>query len=81
MVCPIALGDHNKAQTCTQGTQNCTSLITLKTNLNNFTTLHYQQNIIHWLLVKVLHLTRHKIGHFGDVLEANLLASYGKHKT
>ena len=49
MVCPIALGDHNKAQTCTQGTQNCTSLITLKTNLNKFAILWYQQNIVHWL--------------------------------
>jgi len=39
MVCPIALGDHNKAQTCTQETQNCTSLITLKTNLNKFAIL------------------------------------------
>jgi len=35
---------------------------------------------LHWLLVKVLHPTRHKIGHFGDVPQANLLAWYGKTK-
>ena len=32
----------------------------------------------YWLLVKVLHPTQHKIGHFRDVLEANLLAWYVK---
>jgi len=32
----------------------------------------------HW--VNVLHLTWYKIGHFGDVLQANLLAWYGKTK-
>ena len=31
-----------------------------------------------WLLVKVLHPTRRKTGHFGYVLQANLLAWYGK---
>jgi len=31
-----------------------------------------------WLLVKVLHPTRQKIGHFGDIPKANLLAWYGK---
>jgi len=34
----------------------------------------------YWLLVKVLRPTQRKIGHFGDVLQANLLASYGKTK-
>jgi len=32
-------------------------------------------------LVKVLRPTRHKIGHFGDVPQANLVAWYGKTKT
>jgi len=32
--------------------------------------------LINW--VKVLRPTRHKIGHFGDVPQANLLACYGK---
>ena len=27
----------------------------------------YKQKNLDWLLVKVLHPTRHKIGHFGDV--------------
>jgi len=31
-------------------------------------------------MVKVLRPTRHKIGHFGDVLQANLFAWYGKTK-
>jgi len=31
-----------------------------------------------WLLVKVLRPTRHKIGHFRDVSQANLLACYEK---
>ena len=35
---------------------------------------------MNWLLVKVLHPTQHKIGHFGDVPQANLLAWYGKTK-
>jgi len=35
----------------------------------------------YWLLmVKVVHPTQHKIGHLGDVLQANLLAWYGKTK-
>ena len=36
-----------------------------------------------WLIdsVKVLHPTQHKIGHFGDVPQANLLAWYRKTKT
>ena len=42
---------------------------------------YWHQNIIYWLLVKVLHPTRHKIGHFGDVPEANLLPWYGKYRT
>jgi len=33
-----------------------------------------------WSLIKVLHPTQHKIGHFGDVPQANLLAWYGKTK-
>jgi len=33
-----------------------------------------------WLLVKVLHPTQHKIGHFRDVPQASLLAWYGKTK-
>jgi len=32
------------------------------------------------LLVKVLCPTRHKIGHFKDISQANLLAWYGKTK-
>jgi len=32
----------------------------------------------YWLLIKVLCRTRHKIGHFGDVPQANLLAWYRK---
>ena len=32
------------------------------------------------LLVKLLHPTQHKMGNFGDVLQANLLAWYGKTK-
>jgi len=28
----------------------------------------------------VLHPIRHKIGHFGDILQANFLAWYGKNK-
>jgi len=32
-------------------------------------------NTVHWL-IKVLRPTRHKIGHFRDVLQANLLAWY-----
>jgi len=31
--------------------------------------------------IQVLHPTRHKIGHFGDVSQANLLAWYGKTNT
>ena len=49
---------------------------------------YWHQNIIYWLLVKVLHPTRHKIGHFGDVPccfqdlhETNLLPWYGKYRT
>jgi len=34
-----------------------------------------------WLMVKILHPTRHKMGHFRDVPQANLLARYGKNKT
>jgi len=34
--------------------------------------------VIDW--IKVLRLTRHKIGHFGDVPQANLLASWGETK-
>jgi len=30
------------------------------------------------IVVKVLHPTQHKIGHFGDAPQANLLAWYGK---
>jgi len=30
----------------------------------------------HWLLVKVLRPIHHKIGHFGDVPQANLFAWY-----
>jgi len=41
-------------------------------NASGSTTLSY------W--VKVLHPTRHKIGHFADVPQANLLAWYGKTK-
>jgi len=37
-------------------------------------------SIQHWLLIKVLHPTRHKTGHFGDVPQANLLVWYGKTK-
>jgi len=33
---------------------------------------------MYWLLVKVLRPTRHKIGNFGDVPQANLLAWYEK---
>ena len=33
-----------------------------------------------WLLVKVLCPTQDKIGYFGDVPQANLLAWYGKTK-
>jgi len=33
---------------------------------------HKKPGFIDW--VKVLHPTRHKIGHFGEVLPANLLA-------
>ena len=36
--------------------------------------------ISHWLLVKILRPTRHKIGHFGHVPQANLWAWYGKTK-
>jgi len=32
------------------------------------------------ILVKVLRPNQYKIGHFGDVAQANLLASYGKTK-
>jgi len=32
------------------------------------------------ILVKVLRPTQHRIGHFGDIAQANLLASYGKTK-
>jgi len=32
----------------------------------------------YWLLAKVLRPTQNKIGHFGDVPQANLLAWYGK---
>jgi len=34
-----------------------------------------------WLLVKILRSTRHKIGHFGDISQANVLAWYGENKT
>jgi len=37
-----------------------------------------QFNDQQYLLVKVLHPNRHKIGHFGDVPQAKLLAWYGK---
>jgi len=33
-----------------------------------------------WELVKVLHPTRHKRGHFGDITQVNLLAWYGRNK-
>jgi len=38
--------------------------------------------LIDWLIdgVKVLRPAQHKIGHFGDVPQANLLAWYGKTK-
>jgi len=41
-----------------------------------------RREVLHWLIdwVKVLHPTQHKICHFGDVPQANLLASYGKTK-
>jgi len=35
----------------------------------------------YWLLVQLLCPTRHKIGHFGDVPQAKLLAWYGKNLT
>jgi len=38
----------------------------------------WQTRLIDW--VKVLRPTRHKIGHFGDIPQANLLAWYGKTK-
>jgi len=41
-------------------------------------TIVYHHLHSNWLLVKVSHPTRHKIGHFGDVPQANLLAWYGK---
>jgi len=37
-----------------------------------------EQLLIDW--IKVLHVTQHKIGHFEDVPQANLLAWYGKTK-
>jgi len=36
--------------------------------------------ILHHLFVKVLRPSPHKIGHFGDVPQANLLAWYGRTK-
>ena len=35
-----------------------------------------------WLIdwIQALHTSRYKIGHFGDVLQVNLLAWYGKTK-
>jgi len=41
--------------------------------------LEYVHPTGYWL--RFLHPTRHKIGHFGDVPQANLLAWYGKTKT
>jgi len=43
------------------------------------TTVH--DSITHRLLVNVLRPTQHKVGHFGDVSQANLLPWYGKNKT
>ena len=43
--------------------------------------IHRQQTLDDWLRVKVLRPTRHKMGHFGDVPQANLLAWYGKNQT
>jgi len=42
----------------------------------------HRREVLHWLidLVQVLRHTQHKICHFGDVPQANLLASYGKTK-
>jgi len=45
--------------------------------LVNFYSTDYS---LHWLLVKVFRPTRHKIGHFGAVPQANLLAWYRKTK-
>ena len=43
--------------------------------------LLYIKHMLHRLLVKLLHTTRHKIGYFGDVPQANLLAWYEENKT
>jgi len=42
----------------------------------------YRKRLTDWLIawVKVLHPTRDKIGHFGDIPQANLMALYGKAK-
>jgi len=36
------------------------------------------KDFVHWVKVKVFTPIQHKIGHFGDIPEANLLAWYGK---
>ena len=42
--------------------------------------LNYNGDLHNNLQVKVLRPTQHKMGHFGDVPQANLLALYGKTK-
>jgi len=58
----------------------------LKRGKIHFNCLHICSNsimtsqIVDWL-IKFLHPTRHKIGHFGDVFTANNLAKYWQTKT
>jgi len=42
------------------------------------TEVQHQSTLIDWVVA--LRPARHKIGHFGDVPQANLLAAYGKTK-
>jgi len=53
----------------------------LSTSFTKWLRFHCSLSLAHWLLVKVLRLTQHKIGHFRELSQASLLAWYGNTKS